>query len=80
MAAVIKQKLGAKYSQKMLGFAVIGAILVTMVVALLFESNLSQSVLDDVSSELNHRTSEIEGFTQRQAAQYADNLKFLHAT
>ncbi|WP_372620607.1 ATP-binding protein, partial [Alteromonas stellipolaris] len=80
MAAVIKQKLGAKYSQKMLGFAVIGAILVTMVVALLFESNISQSVLDDVSSELNHRTSEIEGFTQRQAAQYADNLKFLHAT
>ncbi len=80
LAAVIKQKLGAKYSQKMLGFAVIGAILVTMVVALLFESNLSQSVLDDVSSELNHRTSEIEGFTQRQAVQYADNLKFLHAT
>ncbi|WP_148259096.1 PAS domain S-box protein [Alteromonas naphthalenivorans] len=80
MAAVIKQKLGATYSQKMLGFAVVGAILVTVLVAFLFESNLSQSVLDDVSSQLNHQTSEIEGFTQRQAVQYADNLKFLHAT
>lgn len=64
----------------MLGFAVVGAILVTVLVAFLFESNLSQSVLDDVSSQLNHQTSEIEGFTQRQALQYADNLKFLHAT
>ena len=80
MAAVIKQKLGATYSQKILGFAVIGVILFTTVAALLFESNLSQSVLDDVSSELSQRTSEIEGFTQGQAAQYADNLKFLHAT
>lgn len=80
LAAVIKQKLGAKYSRQMLGFAVVGAILVTVILAFLFESNLSKSVLDDVSSELNHRTSEIEGFTQRQAAQYADDLKFLHAT
>ena len=80
LAAVIKQKLGATYSQKILGFAVIGVILFTTVAALLFESNLSQSVLDDVSSELSQRTSEIEGFTQGQAAQYADNLKFLHAT
>lgn len=64
----------------MLGFVVVVAALVTMIVALLFESNLSQSVLDEVSSELNQRTFEIEGYTHRQAAQYADNLKFLHAT
>ncbi|MDO6567549.1 ATP-binding protein [Alteromonas sp. 1_MG-2023] len=75
-----KQKAKAKYSLNMLGFAVVGAIAVATMVALFFESNLSQSVLDDVTSELNHRTFEIETYTQRQAAQYADNLKFLHAT
>lgn len=75
-----KSNTGKLSFARVLLFAVALAILLIIVEVLLFEQSLTQNVVDEIATELNQRTVEIENYTQEQTSHYIDNLRFLHAT
>jgi len=80
LAEVKQVKSGELGLSKLLAIVVAVALFLAVAFVLVFESTLSQRVEDTIFEEINLSSLEIEDYIQDKTLQYANDLRFLHAT